>query len=171
MTNRRLRFRLTPQWDESRREEPIWETSDKNGPLIGPAHVTRSMMPRYRELIAEARSCGIAAMIVDTDGDCRSLIPLFLANGVDALLPFEVRAGMDVVAVVREFPKLGIVGGLDKRALAGTREDICREVEGGLPLVDRGGFIPALDHTIPPNVPLVSFRYYLECVRRYENVA
>jgi len=148
----------------------IWEDMCyRNGPLIGPAHVDQFMMPRYRELIAEVRRYGVAAVIVDTDGDCRSLIPLFLANGVDALLPFEVQAGMDVAALAREFPTMGIVGGLDKRALAGTRDDIRREVDRVMPnLTGRGGFIPALDHTVPPNVSLANFRYYLECLREYE---
>jgi hypothetical protein len=54
------------------------------------------------------------------------LIPLFLGAGVDALLPFEAQANMAVAQVRRDFPTLGIIGGLDKRALAGTRDDIRR---------------------------------------------
>lgn len=109
------------------------------------------------------------AIVVDTDGDCLALIPLFLEAGVDALLPFEVQAGMDVARIGREFPTLGIVGGLDKRALACDRAAIRREVDRVLPRMrERGGFIPTLDHTVPPDVPLENFRYYLECLRAYE---
>ena len=148
----------------------IWEDMCyRNGPLISPDHFAQFMLPRYREFVAEARRCGVEAIVVDTDGDCRKLIPLFLDAGVDALLPFEVQAGIDVTQVRRDFPKLGIVGGIDKRALAGTRDDIRREVDRVLSRFDRnGGFIPALDHTVPPNVSLENFRYYLECVRAYE---
>ena len=36
---------------------------------------------------------------MDTDGDCRKMIPIFLETGTDALMPFEVQAGMDVARV------------------------------------------------------------------------
>lgn len=149
----------------------IWEDMCyRNGPLMSPEHFRQFMLPRYREFIATARQCGTIAVIVDTDGDCLKMIPPFLDAGVDALLPFEVQAGMDVAQIRHEFRTLGIMGGIDKRALAGTREDIRREVDRVLSAFNRnGGFIPTLDHTVPPNVPLDNFRFYLECVRRYES--
>lgn len=148
----------------------IWEDMCyRNGPLIGPAHVTAFMLPRYGRLIEAARACGVSAVIVDTDGDCRKLIPLFTQAGVDCLMPFEVQAGMDVVEIGTLYPQLGIMGGLDKRALAVDRDAIEAEVARVLPeLRRRGRFIPTLDHTVPPNVPLAHFQWYLECVRRYE---
>ena len=148
----------------------IWEDMCyKNGPLISPDHFKAFMIPRYQKLIGAARSCGIEAIIVDTDGECRKLIPLFLDVGVDCLMPFEVQAGMDVVAISKEYPELSIMGGIDKRVLAGDRGSIKREVDRVLPFFrERGRFIPTLDHTVPPNVPLENFRWYLECVRRYE---
>ena len=141
----------------------------KNGPLISPEHFKAFMTPRYRKLMELARSRGIEAIIVDTDGDCLKLIPLFLEVGVDCLMPFEVQAGMDVVAIGKQYPELGIMGGIDKRALSEGKESIKREVDRVLPFFcTRGRFVPPLDHTVPPNVPLESFRWYLECVRQYE---
>ncbi len=89
--------------------------------------------------------------------------------GVDCMMPFEVQAGMDVVAIFKQFPELCIMGGIDKRPLAGGRKDIEREVDRVMPhFLQRGRFIPCLDHTVPPNVPLDNFKYYLECLRKYE---
>jgi len=119
-------------------------------------------------LIKPSRSAGVQRILVDTDGDCLSLIPPFLDAGVDALMPFEVQAGMDVVAIRREYPSLGIMGGIDKRALARDRASIRAEVERVVPpMLKAGGHIPTLDHTVPPDVSLESFRYYLECVREF----
>ena len=151
----------------------VWEDMCyKNGPLISPAHFRRFMQPPYRRLIEHARACGVQAILVDTDGDCLSLIPDIIEAGADAFMPFEVQAGMDVVAIRRQFgPAFGIMGGLDKRALADghTRADIGREVDRVLPFfIERGGFIPTLDHTVPTDVPLDHFRWYLDCVRKYE---
>lgn len=148
----------------------IWEDMCyKNGPLINPEQFRRFMSPRYRAVIAAARAAGVAGVIVDTDGDCRSMIPVFLDDGADCMMPFEVQAGMDIVQLRREFPALTILGGLDKRALAGDRAAIRAEVDRVLPhFADQTRFIPTLDHTVPPNVSLANFQYYLECVRRYE---
>ena len=150
----------------------IWEDMCyRSGPLISPDHFRRFMLPKYVEFIQHARACGVEGIIVDTDGDCLAMIPLFLEAGVDCLLPFEVQAGMDVVAIGKQFPKLSIMGGLDKRVLADgcKHEAIKAEVDRVLPyFVDRGGYIPTLDHTCPPNVSLANYHYYLQCLRSYE---
>ena len=148
----------------------IWEDMCyKNGPLISPEHFSRFMLPRYRRVRATARSCGGEAVIVDTDGDCLRLIPLFLDAGVDCMMPFEVQAGMDVVKIATQYPRLGIMGGIDKRVLAEGREATRREVDRVVQFFkSHGGFVPTLDHTVPPNVSLSSFQWYLECVRRHE---
>jgi uroporphyrinogen decarboxylase len=149
----------------------IWEDMCyKNGPLISPSHFREFLLPRYKSLIEACRVFGVRAILVDTDGDCLSLIPLFLEAGVDAIFPFEVQAGMDVTAIRRQFgSSFGIIGGIDKRALAKDKQAIEREVNRVVPFFrESGRFIPTLDHTIPIDVPLNHFNYYLECVRRYE---
>ena len=148
----------------------IWEDMCyRNGPLISPEHFRIFMLPRYQELVAAARECGIEGIIVDTDGDCLSMIPLFLEADVDCLMPFEVQAGMDVVAIAADYPELSIMGGIDKRALARDRAAIRAEVERVVPhFLSRGLFIPTLDHTAPPNIPFENFQYYLACLREYE---
>jgi uroporphyrinogen decarboxylase len=148
----------------------IWEDMCyKNGPLIDPEHFRLFMLPRYRQVIEAARSCGVSGIIVDTDGDCRSMLPVFIDAGADCVMPFEVQAGMDVVQLRRKFPSLCIMGGIDKRSLAHDRAAIKAEVDRILPhFAGRSRFFPTLDHTVPPDVSLQNFRYYLECVRSYE---
>ena len=148
----------------------IWEDMCfRGGPLLSPDHFRRFMLQPYHAVIETARGCGVQAVIVDTDGDCRKMIPVFLDAGVDCLMPFEVQAGMDVVAIRNAYPGLAIMGGIDKRALAADRATVEAEVDRVLPhFVGAGGYLPTLDHTVPPDVPLEHFTYYLECVRRYE---
>jgi uroporphyrinogen decarboxylase len=149
----------------------IWEDMCyKGGPLISPAHFRAFMLPYYKRLIEAARDCGVEGIIVDTDGDALSLIPLFLEAGVNALMPFEVQAGMDVVKIRQEFgPSFCIIGGIDKRALAQGQAAIEAEVERVLPyFLKSGRYIPTLDHTAPTDVSLESFQYYLQFLRWYE---
>ncbi len=149
----------------------IWEDMCyKNGPLINPDHFKTFMLPRYKRLIEVARGCGVECITVDSDGDVLKMIPVFLEAGVDALMPFEVQAGMDVVGIREQYGNsFCIIGGIDKRALARDRTSIEAEVSRVLPyFLKSGRYIPSLDHSIPTDVSLDSFKYYLSCVRQYE---
>ncbi|HON01116.1 MAG TPA: hypothetical protein PLM33_12780, partial [Acidobacteriota bacterium] len=53
--------------------------------------------------------------------------------------------------------------GIDKRELARDHHAIQVELEAKIPpMLDQGGYIPTLDHTVPPDVPYDNFLYYLE---------
>lgn len=58
----------------------------------------------HRELIPYLKDLTGCKVLVDSDGDVRQLIPLFLEAGVDGMLPFECAAGMDVREIRRDHP-------------------------------------------------------------------
>jgi uroporphyrinogen decarboxylase len=140
----------------------IWEDmSFKNGPLISPTLFREFLVPAYRKITDVARSHGVDVVLVDTDGDCSLLIPGFLAGGITGLYPFEVQAGMDVREVRREYPRLQILGGVNKREIAGGPERIDEELEKRIPgMVVQGGYIPMADHQVPPEVSWDDYTYY-----------
>jgi uroporphyrinogen decarboxylase len=73
---------------------------------------------------------------------------------------------MDPLAVRRRFGRdICMVGGVDKRELAKGRAEIETEVTRLAPLVEDGGFIPTIDHAVPPDVSLANFSWYLEVKR------
>lgn len=94
------------------------------------------------------------------------MIPwLILIAAAPVLLGGEAgAAGMDVVRLRAEYGRdLALSGGIDKRELARDRKAIEREVTGKMgPLLQDGGYIPTVDHTVPPDVSYDSFMYYLE---------
>jgi len=58
-----------------------------------------------------------------------------------------------------------ISGGIDKREIAKGRRAIDRELERMLPpLFRRGGYLPSMDHHVPPEVSYDDFRYYVQRV-------
>jgi len=140
----------------------MWEDMCyKTGPLISPSTFREFMLPAYKKFTAFLKSYGIRNIMVDTDGNCWELIPLFLEGGITGLLPMEVAAGMNVIEVRKKFPKLQIMGGIDKRALIKGKKEIDRELESKVPfMLKKGGYIPCVDHLIPPDVSLDNFVYY-----------
>ena len=58
---------------------------------------------------------------------------------------------------------IGQVSKKDLREATQARaEAIDRELELKLPLVAEGGYIPTIDHSIPPDVSYANFQYYWE---------
>jgi len=139
----------------------------RSGPLISPAMFRDFMLPRYRRVTDLARSRGIDNIFVDSDGDVSQLIPLWLEAGINGVYPMEVAAGMDVVALRREYGRdLLMTGGYDKRVLAQDRGAIDAELRRVIPVAETGGFIPHIDHAIPHDVPYELFAYYWEEKKR-----
>jgi len=142
----------------------FWEDmAYKTGPLIGPEMMRRYMVPRYRRVVDFVRSRGVELISLDSDGDVSELIPCWLEAGINILYPFEVQAGMDVLAVRREYGRdLRIWGGFDKRTLAWGPEAIDAELARVRPLVEDGGYIPHPDHSLPPDVSFDNYRHFME---------
>ena len=139
-----------------------WEDmAYKAGPLISPRHTWRLMLPAHRRVNDYLRSLGVDVIGVDSDGDISTLIPVWLDAGLNGKFPLEVAAGMDVTALqVRYGSELLMIGGIDKLALTRGPEAIRAELARRLPLVAQGGFIPAVDHSVPHDVAFDNYLYF-----------
>jgi len=106
--------------------------------------------------------------MVDTDGNSEPLIELLLDAGVDGIWPVERAAeDMDPLQLRKKYGKsLRLFGAVDKRELAKDSATIDAHLRSLAPLIEEGGFIPTVDHTVPPDVSLDNFRYYMEAKDR-----
>jgi len=126
------------------------------------------LSPRYKRLTDAGRSMGIKHYLVDSDGDMRKLIPLWIEAGITGVYPFEVQAGMNVEEIGKQYPDLVVLGGIDKREIDLGPQAIDCELEKRLPyLLHRGGFIPTLDHHVTPEVSWPDFVYYRQKLAEY----
>jgi len=139
------------------------DLAGKNGLMFSPEHFKKFLTPGYRRIVDKAHSAGIDTICVDSDGYLDKSVSLFLDSGINSLTPWEVQAGCDILKVAKEYPELIILGGVDKRAPAISKEAVDKELIPKIPeLLERGGYIPFMDHLIPPDVPLKNYLYYLE---------
>jgi hypothetical protein len=90
---------------------------------------------------------------------------VMVEHGVNYFFPFEAQAGNDILAYRTQYPTLGIMGGLDKRALAGTLADVDREVDKAAAMIKRGRYVPGFDHLIPPDAKWENFSYAARRIR------
>jgi len=131
--------------------------------LISPAMFREFMLPGYQKVCGALKRMGVPFVAVDSDGYTGELNPLWLEGGVDIIYPFEVAAHNDVVELREQYSRsLRMMGGLDKRVLVWGKEAIDEELERKLPVALEGGYIPTIDHSLPPDIPYENFCYFWE---------
>lgn len=140
-----------------------WEDICFNhGPLIPPRLFEKLMVPRYKRITDLLKHHGIDVNVLDCDGNIHELVPGWLASGINCMFPIEA-AHTNVFRLREQFgDEVLIIGAVDKIKLAKGKEAIDRHLEELAPLVERGGFIPCIDHRVPPDVSLENYAYYLE---------
>ena len=120
------------------------------------------VLPYYKKISDFLKSKKIGTFLVDTDGDCNELVPMFIEAGVTGMYPMEVSAGMDVVSLRKKYPDFLLMGGIPKFDICYGPKKIDEILEPVKWLLQQGGFIPFGDHLIPPEVGWKEFRYYRE---------
>jgi uroporphyrinogen decarboxylase len=139
------------------------DMSMKNGPLLSPDTYRTYIFPHMKRLVAFFKSHGVPWFVVDTDGNCELIIPQLMETGVDAIWPLERASDMDPVRIRKKFGRdLRLWGGVDKRELAKDFAAIDTHLRTMQPLVAEGGFIPTVDHLVPPDVSLANFEHYMQ---------
>ncbi len=135
----------------------------KNGPLLSPRTYKTFIYPRLKRVVEFYKSHGTRYVGVDTDGNPEALTPLLMDAGIDFLWPQERAADQDPRRLRRIFGRsLRLWGGVDKRVLARGKAAIDAHLQELAPLVEMGGFIPTVDHTVPPDVSWENFQYYMQ---------
>ena len=140
-----------------------WEDmAYKHGSLIDPELYRRFSLKHYSRVNDWLRGRGIRYIGLDSDGDITELVPLWIESGINMLWPIERQSGMDALELRRTYGRdLIIMGGIDKRALVPGGDVMRREVDRVMPLVDGGGYMPELDHSVPPDVSWPNFCEYV----------
>lgn len=140
-----------------------------HGLLISPDMMNEFLIPYYQQLLTNVKSRQLDPsrklyIQVDTDGNCLPAIEIYKKIGMDAMSPFEVASGCDVVEIGQKYPDLIMSGGIDKRILAQGKNEIDIMLDRIMPIMKkRGGFIPTCDHGVPEEV---SFENYIHFRKR-----
>lgn len=140
-----------------------WEDMCFNhGPLVSPKLFEELMVPRYRRITDTLRKYKVDINILDCDGQIYQLVPGWLKGGINCMFPIEA-AHTDPVKLRQEYGKdIFLMGGVNKVQLAKGKEAIDEELKRLRPLVEKGGYIPTVDHRVPPDVSFENYLYYLE---------
>jgi uroporphyrinogen decarboxylase len=138
----------------------------KTGPHVSPRLYREFWLPYQGPMLEEIRRAGVPVVSLYTSGNIEALLPLLMEHGFNATWPLERGAGMDpVVLRQRHGRELRLGGGIPKEALVAGPAAIDREIDRLMPLIEEGGYLPAIDDMVPPEVPLAHYRHYIEAIR------
>jgi len=134
----------------------------KNGMLISPEHFNKYCAPIYAEAGESVKKAGVPVFALDCDGFVEPLLPLVVPHGINALYPWEMKAGNDLYRVRRKYPELIIFGGLEKECLNQGNEAMIRpEIESKLDLLRGGRYFPNIDHGMQPLIHYDNMRKFM----------
>jgi len=141
--------------------------------------VAERVFPQFeRKILSEGDGKRIVRTgegVIQEEATDHTAFPRYIKHPVENLHDFEVlkerldpntpgRFPADWGRITENLKKRDfiLVGGLDKRELAKGKAAIDAELEAKLPVVfKRGGYIPTMDHRVPPEVSWPDFLYYL----------
>jgi len=131
----------------------------------------------YRELLkpAHKKACDFfkskkMPIILHSCGCVKGLVPDLIEAGFTCLQPLEVKAGMDLVALKKQYgEKMAFMGGIDVRKMAHPdpaliEEEIATKITCAK---QGGGYIYHSDHSVPDNVSFGQYCRVIELVHQY----
>jgi uroporphyrinogen decarboxylase len=134
----------------------------RTGSFISKEMFKEFLTPYYIKFMDFLKQFKVKNVLVDCDGLIDELIPLWIEAGITGLFPIE--AVNDVAKIREKYPKLQLMGGIDKKLLFKdkTKKGIDAELEKIKKLLNKGGYVPHIDHAVSEDVTWDNFKYYRE---------
>lgn len=141
----------------------------RNGLLFSPHHYDKQLRPTLRRLFDYFRGEGMP-VILHCCGNVKELIPRFIEDGLACLQPLEVKAGMDLIELKKQFgDKITFMGGIDVRLMVDPNPKLIEEeIRTKVSFAKKGGgYIYHSDHSIPNTVSFERFCKVRELALKY----
>ena len=123
------------------------------------------LKPIQKRAIEWAHAKGVKACL-HSCGNINPFVPELVEIGLDCLNPLEVKAGMDPVALKRQYgDRLVLHGGINA-VLWDHFDALSAEMHRVVPILkESGGYIFSSDHSVPSSVSLENFRRTVELAK------
>jgi uroporphyrinogen decarboxylase len=152
---------------ECGKPDGIWFYEDmgfKERPFMSPEMYREMVQAAHKKTFDYAHSLGLP-VIVHSCGFVEPLVPGLIEAGIDCLQVIEIKAGMDLLRLKKNFGhKIALCGGMDARNLvANDRNAIKKELQEKIPAVMKdSGYILHSDHSIPTDCEYKTYRYFVD---------
>jgi uroporphyrinogen decarboxylase len=131
---------------------------------MSPEMYREIVQPGHKRTIDYCHSRGLP-VIMHSCGFIEPLLPGMIEAGIDCLQVIEIKAGMDLLRIKRNFgDRIALCGGMDARNLVANDIPAIRaELAEKIPLVKEGfGYILHSDHSIPDTCDYGTYRFFVD---------
>ena len=156
-------------WDEGYHFDSIFWYDDmgyKGHTFFSNDMYAELLQPFHKRAIDWAHNHGIKSHL-HSCGDIMARVPQLVEIGLDCLNPIEIKSGMDLKALKRDFgDKLVFHGGANAQIMDQS-DKIIPYITEMVPMAkENGGYIFSSDHSIPNSVSLETYRRIAETVKK-----
>ncbi len=141
-----------------------------NGPIVSPKIYKEFYLPYHKKIFDFIKKNGTDIICWYGSGNHNALIPLMFEAGFNCFAPLECAARMDAVALRRQYGnKILLIGNISRQALMEGKESTEKEFNSKVPcLMKEGGYIPALDDVVMPDISFENYKHYINLIKNYE---
>jgi len=136
----------------------------KQKPFMSPAMYKDIVWPAHRRTFDFGHSKGLP-IILHSCGYVEPLVPGLIEAGMDCLQAMEVKAGMDLVKLKRQYgDRIAFMGGIDIRALeSNDPEQVEAELQAKVPIaMEGGGYCLHTDHSVSSRVEYDTYKFFVD---------
>jgi len=145
----------------------IWgDVAYRKSVFFSPEYWRAYFKPWVKAMVEYCHARGLP-VIYHGCGNVKAIFEDYIEIGVDAYNPLEVKAGMDVVELRRQYGhRIGFCGNLDvQKWERGDRDEIAAEVLRKLHAAQGGGLIFQSDHSVTSAVSGRTYDYVVKLIR------
>ncbi|MBI3990548.1 MAG: hypothetical protein HY350_00205, partial [Candidatus Omnitrophica bacterium] len=141
----------------------------RNASLFSPSAYREIFLPYHKRICDFFKGKGLP-VILHSCGCVKGLIPMLIEAGFTCLQPVEVKAGMDLVELKKDYgDNIAFMGGIDVRKM--SNPDPCvieEEIRRKITVAKKGGgYIYHSDHSVPDDISFAQYRKVMELVLKY----
>ncbi len=147
----------------------IWgDVAYRNSMFFSPDYWRAYFRPWVAAMVDECHARGLP-VIYHGCGNVRLIFQDFIEIGIDGYNPLEAKAGLDCVALRKQFGhRFGVCGNSNIQVWeSGDRDQIRREVLTKLNAAKGGGMIFQSDHSVSSSVSGHTYDYIVQLVRQF----
>ncbi|MBM3497504.1 MAG: hypothetical protein FJX74_02430 [Armatimonadetes bacterium] len=154
----------------------VWifdDMASNRGPMFSPRTADDVLVPVWAEMVRAFKAAGARKVILHSDGNIGPLLDRFIEIGFDGINPVEPKAGLDIVALRRQYgDRLALLGGLDNAHIL-PRGDLAEVREHAHRLVDIGreGGVVAGMHSVGPDISVATYDEVVRVLRSADSQA
>ncbi len=139
----------------------------KTSTHISPRMYEEFWLQYQNKIVKKLKEYNVPVICHWSAGNLNPLLDVMIQSGINTIFPLESQANnMDGYYLRQRYgKKLLLGGGIAKEAVISGPDAIDKEIARLMPLIKEGGYLPALDDMVTPDMSFENYSYFINKIR------